>query len=51
MSRMGVTVLEHRQGLSDRELRRAFLEEIREQGVPYGIHILDASGGETSTDR
>jgi predicted Zn-dependent protease len=50
MSRMGVTVLEHRNGLTDRALFSAFLEEIRRQGVPYGIRILDASGGETSTD-
>jgi predicted Zn-dependent protease len=50
MSRMGVTVLECHRGLSDDELRRAFIEQIRAQGVPYGIRILDASGGETSTD-
>ncbi len=50
MSRMGVTVLESRDGLSDAELRRAFLAEIEAQQVPYGIRILDASGGETATD-
>jgi len=50
MSRMGVTVLEHRDGLSDAALRKAFIDEIREQDVPYGIRILDAAGGETSTD-
>jgi predicted Zn-dependent protease len=50
ISRMGVTVLEHRNGLSDEELRGAFIEEIRRQGVPYGIRIVDASGGETTTD-
>ncbi len=50
MSRMGVTVLEHANGLSDAQLRGAFLEEIQRQKVPYGIRILDASGGETATD-
>ncbi len=50
MSRMGVTVLECRDALSDAELRRAFIEEIKAQEVPYGIRILDASSGETSTD-
>lgn len=50
MSRMGVTVLSHEHALSDAELRKVFIEEIREQGVPYGIRVLDASGGETATD-
>ena len=50
MSRMGVTVMQHDAGLSDAKLKEAFLEEIRAQGVPYGIRVLDASGGETSTD-
>jgi len=50
ISRMGVTMLEAHDGLSDDELFAAFLEEIRCQHVPYGIRIMEASGGETSTD-
>lgn len=50
MSRMGVTVVEADQGLSDDDLMQAFLEEIRAQQVPYGIRILEAYGGETTTE-
>jgi predicted Zn-dependent protease len=50
ITRMGVTVMKHERGLSDAELRRAFLDEIKRQRVPYGIRILEASGGETTTD-
>lgn len=50
MSRMGVTMVEAESGLDDDALKRAFLEEIRRQGVPYGVRIVDAYGGETSTD-
>jgi len=50
MSRMGVTIVEAKDGLSDDEMKRAFLEEIRRQGVPFGVRIVDAYGGETSTD-
>ena len=50
ISRMGVTVMEARNGLDDKALLEAFVTEIREQKVPYGIRILEASSGETSTD-
>ena len=50
ISRMGVTVVEATGGLSDEEMKMAFLEEIERQGVPFGIRIVDAYGGETSTD-
>jgi len=50
MSRMGVTMVESTDGLSDAEMKLAFLEEIKRQGVPYGVRIVDAYGGETSTD-
>lgn len=50
MSRMGVTIVDVEEGLSQAELRQAFLEEIRRQEVPYGIRIVRASGGETSTE-
>ena len=50
ISRMGVTVVEADAGLSEEALFERFLEEIREQGVPYGIRILEAFGGETTTE-
>ena len=50
MSRMGVTIVEADEGLDDDALMRAFLEEIRAQEVPYGIRIMEAYGGETTTE-
>lgn len=50
ISRMGVTIVDVHDGLDDDALRARFLEEIRRQKVPYGIRILRASGGETSTE-
>ena len=50
ISRMGVTVVEAKYGLDDEQLFRTFVEEIREQEVPFGIRIMQAYGGETSTD-
>lgn len=50
ISRMGVTVMQAREGLSDAAMRQAFVQEIRSQGVPFGIRILEASGGETTTE-
>ncbi|MBX3249596.1 MAG: hypothetical protein KF901_20635 [Myxococcales bacterium] len=50
ISRMGVTIAEATHGLDDEALWQAFLEEIRSQGAPYGIWIIDAFGGETSTE-
>lgn len=50
ISRMGVTVVEADHGLDDDALMHAFLEEIREQEVPYGIRIMEAYGGETTTE-
>jgi hypothetical protein len=38
------------EGVSHKELKRLFLEEIRRQKVPYGVMILDAEGGETATE-
>ncbi|MEM7448657.1 MAG: metallopeptidase TldD-related protein [Myxococcota bacterium] len=51
ISRMGNTFVESTQGLTDEALREAFVEEIRRQGAPYGIRVLDATGGETTTGR
>lgn len=50
ISRMGVTILEADPGSSDAELRRRFLDEIRRQGAPFGVRIIDATSGETATD-
>jgi TldD protein len=50
MSRMGVTVIESHDGLDDGALRERFLQEIRDQRVPYGVRILHADGGETATE-
>jgi len=50
VSRMGVTIVETPHGLSDDELWHLFLAEIQRQNVPYGIRILDAYGGETTTE-
>ncbi|MBX3184383.1 MAG: hypothetical protein KF915_17270 [Polyangiaceae bacterium] len=50
MSRMAVTVLESHQAHSREALRRKLVEEIRRQGVPYGIRIVRADGGETATE-
>lgn len=50
ISRMGVTLVDVHDGLDDKALRARFIEEIRRQKVPYGIRVLRASGGETSTE-
>ena len=50
ISRMGVTVVETSNGSSDAALRRELIEEVRRQGLPYGIRILHAAGGETATE-
>lgn len=49
MSRMGVTVLEARDGASDGEMKARLIREVRERGLPFGIHVLDADAGETAT--
>ncbi len=50
ISRMGVTILESSAALSETELRARLIEEVVAQGLPYGIRILEASGGETTTE-
>jgi TldD protein len=50
ISRMGVTILESSEGLPENELRERLLEEIRRQKVPFGIRVLHATGGETTTE-
>jgi len=50
ISRMGVLLVEAEKGLGDRELKQTLLREIRRQGVPFGVRIIEATGGETATD-
>jgi predicted Zn-dependent protease len=50
ISRMGVLVVEAEAGMSNGRLKRLLLDEIRRQGVPFGIRIMDAVSGETATD-
>ncbi|MFQ5654421.1 MAG: metallopeptidase TldD-related protein, partial [Planctomycetota bacterium] len=50
ISRMAVTLLEADGGLPEGALKELFLEELRRQKLPFGIRIVDASGGETATD-
>jgi predicted Zn-dependent protease len=50
ISRMGVLVAEPANGLSDRELKERLIEEIRRQGAPFGVRVMEATSGETATD-
>lgn len=50
MSRMGVTILESTNALNERQLAEMLIEQVRAQGLPFGIRIRHAAGGETSTD-
>jgi predicted Zn-dependent protease len=50
ISRMGLTLIEPEDGLSRRALREKLLAEIRRQDAPYGIRIIEATSGETTTD-
>jgi predicted Zn-dependent protease len=37
-------------GATDSEMKRRLIDEVRRQGLPYGIRILGATGGETATE-
>jgi predicted Zn-dependent protease len=50
VSRMANLVVEVQGGLSEQALKQKFVDEIKAQGVPFGIMILGAEGGETATD-
>lgn len=50
ISRMGVLVVESENGFDDAELKQLLLDEIRRQKVPFGIRIMEAVSGETTTD-
>jgi TldD protein len=47
---MGVLVVEAENGMDNGRLKRLLLDEIRRQGVPFGIRIMEAVSGETATD-
>ncbi|MCI0652224.1 MAG: metallopeptidase TldD-related protein [Planctomycetes bacterium] len=49
-SRMAVTILDAKAGLGDRAMKRALLEEMKRQNAPFGIRIIEAHGGETTTE-
>ena len=50
ISRMANLVVTTEHGESRQRLRELVMEEIRRQGLPFGIMILDAEGGETATE-
>lgn len=50
ISRMGVLIAEAHERHSAAELKQLLIQEIRRQGVPFGIRILEANSGETATD-
>ncbi len=49
ISRMGVTIVEGKGGLSHQQLKELLLEQIREQKKPFGMIVYETSGGETET--
>lgn len=49
-ARMANLVCEADRGLGAAELKAVLLEEIRRQGAPFGIRIIEATSGETSTE-
>jgi len=50
ISRMGHLMVTAREGLTRKAIKERFLEEVRAQGLPFGVMVLDAEGGETATD-
>jgi len=51
ISRQGNLIVESSKAVSNAELRKMFIEEIKKQGKPYGILIDDLEGGFTFTGR
>jgi len=49
--RQGNLIVTSTKTVSDAELRRQFIEEIRKQGKPYGLYFEDIQGGFTLTQR
>jgi TldD protein len=51
VSRQGNLIVESSHKVSNAELRRMFIEEIKKQGKPFGLLIDDIAGGFTFTGR
>jgi len=51
VSRQGNLIVESSKQVSDAELRRMLIEEIKKQGKPFGLIIDDIAGGFTFTGR
>jgi len=51
VSRQGNLIIESHNTVTDAELRRKLIEEIKRQGKPFGIYIDDLEGGFTFTGR
>ena len=51
VSRQGNLIVESSHAVSNAELRRMFIEEIKKQGKPFGLFIDDIEGGFTMTGR
>ncbi len=49
ISRMAVTIVEAREHLSIEQLKELLVDEINEQGKPFGMIVYEVSGGETDT--
>jgi len=49
ISRMAVTVIEGKSGLSLRDLREKLIAEIKAQNKPFGMIVYEAASGETDT--
>jgi len=49
--RQGNLIVTSTKTVSDAELRRQFIEEIKKQGKPYGLYFEDIQGGFTLTQR
>jgi predicted Zn-dependent protease len=49
ISRMGVTIVEGKDGVSFERLKELLLEQIKEQEKPFGMIVYETSGGETET--
>jgi TldD protein len=50
ISRMGSLFIEPHDGKTPAELKALLIAEIKRRGLPYGVILLEAEGGETGTD-
>ncbi|MEM6993859.1 MAG: metallopeptidase TldD-related protein [Myxococcota bacterium] len=51
VARQGNLIVTSRRAMSRRQLRQALIEEVEDQGKPYGLLFKDIEGGYTITDR